>query len=153
LVLAEADYALADYRGAATAANAAAKDNAGDKEFGAQRVQLRLAVWEALALTREGHAEEAARLLAPLLVQERGYYARNREDESERLDYATLLYAQALVDRGHHDALLAQARGIIGALPPEMQSWLSVRRWRDRVLGEIASPARAVLDTVHAPAG
>jgi len=142
--LAEAAVDLGDYAAAEAAITAVGAAPPGAKSEDVEAVRIRLILWHAIALARSGRAREAASVIAPIVEFERERYARNHEDELQRLSYAQALYAQALATPGNHDALLAQATRIVAALPREMQQLSSVRSWRERIAAESRTPSATV---------
>jgi hypothetical protein len=59
------------------------------------------------------------------------------------LVFAEVLYAQALVDPAHRDALLGEADAAIGALPKEMRELRSTQEWSERIRDERREPLQA----------
>jgi tetratricopeptide (TPR) repeat protein len=141
LLRADAAYSVGDYAEALDSARAGAdltrtppRMRVADKLTAAQPVIL-----EAMALARLGRTVEAAKVLAPVLAMEREYYARNHDFEFQRLEYATALFAEALAEPSMRATSLAEANRVLHALPAEMQTLASVRRWQQRVTSELAA--------------
>jgi tetratricopeptide (TPR) repeat protein len=134
--LGQAEFQLGNFPAAETAFALSAKLNAPNTDFGSVNFQKRITVWRSMALVRLGRPADAAALLAPLLAEARERNARNFDDQSERLAFATALYAQALVDPAHRAALLDEALRLIDKLPPEMRGLRSTQQWRERILQE-----------------
>ncbi len=135
--------AAGDYAAAADAARSArqrAESRPGRSHF-AQRRHARAVIQEAIALARLGRLQDGARVLGPALKLERDLNARNRDNETLRLEFAAALYAEALTDRDRHAALLEQAAAIVAALPAEMRSLRTVGIWADRIQRERRGPA------------
>ena len=135
--------ARGDYATAASAARSAREraESRPDRSIFAQRRHARAAVQEAIALAGAGRPQDAARVLAPALKLERELYGRNRDNEDQRLEFATTLYAEALVDKERHAALLEQAAAIVAGLPAEMRGLRTVGIWADRIQRELHGPA------------
>ncbi len=134
--LGEANFELRDFAAAETAFDSGLQIEADSQEYGALRQRTRLAIWRSIALARLGRRADAERVIAPVLALERKRNLHNRDDQSERLIFASALYAQALVDPAHHDALLAEAEALLARLPKEMSALRSVQSWRDRIRAE-----------------
>jgi len=142
-LLADVEYSRGEYAAAFDAARAAVEraEARHDASIFERRRSARAAVQEAMALARLGRREAAARILAPAVKLQRELYARNRDDEEQRLELAATLYAEALTDPDRHGALLAEAAGIIAALPAEMRGLRSVGVWSHRIEQERRGPA------------
>ena len=138
---AEAEYSLGDFAEALESARAGVeltrdppRMRINDKLAGAQPVVI-----EAMALARLGRTADAAKILAPVLAMQHDYYARNHDFESQRFDYATALFAESLAEPAKRATSLAEANRVLHALPAEMQTLGSVRRWQQRVTSELAA--------------
>ena len=85
----------------------------------------------AMIAARLGHADEAARLIGPVVELQRGLYARaDNEDLTQRIEYAQALYASALSGSPERRAELKQAAALIDALPAALRGLISVSRLR-----------------------
>ena len=92
----------------------------------------------AMALARLGRAAEAQALIAPALKFQLELAARNREDPTQRLEFAKVLYAAAVAGAGDSKALLAEATAQINKQPPEWARTAPVTFWRERIAEERA---------------
>jgi tetratricopeptide (TPR) repeat protein len=92
------------------------------------------AAWLAVALARSGRVEEARELTGPALRVLREEERRNVDDQGLRLKLAQALYAASLTDSSLVKQLLAEAREITKALPPDLHSARSSRWWIDRIV-------------------
>ena len=138
--LASAQYSLGDWAAVEqTVADAAAAAKLReDPDAGSVRAQL--AALQAMAQARLGRLDEAARTVAPAVKFERELAVRNRDDEEQRLELASTLYAEALTDRARRAELLKEAAAIIAALPAEMRALRSVGLWSERIQQELHRP-------------
>ena len=143
LLVADIGESLGEYAAAADAARAAVEraEARREKSDFDRRREARARVLQSMELARLGHRDEAARVLAPAVRLERELYARNRDDESQRLELATALFAQALADTARQVPLLEEAAGIIAALPAEMRGLRSVAIWSQRIQRALHGPA------------
>jgi tetratricopeptide (TPR) repeat protein len=140
LIVGDADVMLGDYDAANTALGAAVPVAKTGNDWISRNYHASLVVLQSIAISRLGKTSEARALLSPVLEWQRARYARNHDDAQERLDYASALYALALTDSAHRNESLGQASAIIAALPAEMRSLKSTRRWEDRVRAERGRP-------------
>ena len=140
LIVGDADVMLGDYDAANTALGAAVPVAKTGNDWISRNYYASLVVLQSIAMSRLGKTSEARALLSPVLEWQRARYARNHDDAQERLDYASALYAFALTDSAHRNESLGQASAIIAALPAEMRSLKSTRRWEDRVRAERGRP-------------
>jgi tetratricopeptide (TPR) repeat protein len=136
LIVGDADLMLGDYDAANAALGAAVPVAKSGNDWISRNYHASLVVLRSIAMSRLGKPAEARALLSPVLDWQRARYARNHDDAQERLDYAGALYAFALTDRAHRNESLDQASAIIAALPAEMRSLKSTRRWEERVHAE-----------------
>ncbi|HUH92493.1 MAG TPA: hypothetical protein VL742_05025 [Casimicrobiaceae bacterium] len=91
----------------------------------------------AMIAARQGRYSDAQKLVEPALKLHQALYARkDNEDLSQRVQYASALYASALAAPGQKTSQLAQAAAIVDALPPEMRRLASVTVWRERITEE-----------------
>jgi len=111
--------------------------------FGAKRQESRLSMLLALALARQGNREEAQRTIGPALTFQRSLVARNRDDATQHLELAQVLYAAALADPAQRDALLHEAATVMAGLPQQLQALHSVMPWRDLIGAELRARAAA----------
>jgi AAA+ ATPase superfamily predicted ATPase len=89
--------------------------------------------WLAMALARQGHREEAAQIIAPVVKFHRELSLKNHGDRWQPLELAGALYAEALTDPKKSAALLREAAALVDGLPPSLRALHDVRRWRDRI--------------------
>jgi hypothetical protein len=87
----------------------------------------------AVAQARQGHASDAAATIGPVVKFLRELHGRVPQDVQVQLTLGTALFAQALADAGRHDALLAEAAGLIDGLPAGLRAASSTSQWLDRV--------------------
>jgi hypothetical protein len=141
LIIGNAELMLGDHEAANSALAAAVPVAETGKDWVSLNFHASLVVLQSISMARLGQTAEARALLSPVLDWQRARFARNHDDAQERLDYASALYADALTDRTHRNELLAQASGIIDALPAEMRTLKSTRMWAERVRAERGRPA------------
>jgi hypothetical protein len=84
-----------------------------------------------MAIARQGRLAEAAKLIAPQVQFLRDLDSKNHGDQWQRVELASALYAQSLVDSAHSAALLREATAKLDALPPAMQPLHDVKLWRE----------------------
>jgi len=87
----------------------------------------------ALALARLERRAEARELLAPVLKQQRQWFARGKEDQLLRVELARTLLAQAVVDPAGASRALQEAQALLAGLAPDMRNLKSVVFWRQRI--------------------
>lgn len=87
----------------------------------------------AMAQARQGHGSDAAAAIGPVVSFLRSLHARVAQDTQVQLTLAGALYAQALADTAHRDALLAESADLIAGLPAGMRDAISTTHWRERV--------------------
>jgi hypothetical protein len=141
--LGQAEFQSGDFAAADAAFAAGIHDTADSQLVFDQRDRVRFTVWRTMALAHMGQFPAAQALIGPALAAARIRNAHNRDAEDERLVYAEVLYAQALVDPQHRDALLGEADAAIGALPKEMRELRSTQEWSERIRDERREPLRA----------
>jgi len=90
--------------------------------------------WLAMSQARQGHAQQAAQTIAPVIKYERDLVARNHGDRWLPEELAAALYVDALADSGKRAALLHEALTLIDGLAPEIRATHDVRKWRERIL-------------------
>jgi tetratricopeptide (TPR) repeat protein len=100
--------------------------------------------WLAMALARQGHLQEAAQVIGPVVKFEREIAAKNHGDQWVAVELASALYAQALADRNRRAKLLQEAAELLDGVPPTLRSLHDVRLWRERVREALRTPAAAV---------
>jgi tetratricopeptide (TPR) repeat protein len=128
-VLAQAQYLLADY----AAAEQAARDALSTPNNGSQTLERDHAdysTWLALALARQGRLTDAAQAIAPAVKLHREIAVKNRGDDTQTIQLAAVLYAQALSDTSHRAALLKEAAALIDRTSPGIRNLASTRLWR-----------------------
>jgi hypothetical protein len=131
--LGQAEFEAGDFAAADAAFTAGLHDLGDSQEVFNQRDRVRFTAWRAIVLAHLGQVAAAQELIGPALAAARQRNAHNHDAEDERLVFASLLYAQALVDAGHRNALLGEADGVIDALPREMREMRSTQVWRERI--------------------
>jgi hypothetical protein len=100
---------------------------------GDRRDEAEVSTYLALALARQERLADAKKVIDPVVKLQRGLAARNHDDQWQKVELAAALFAQALVDKAHHAALLNEAAALLARLPQEMGKLQSIRRWRDRI--------------------
>jgi hypothetical protein len=129
-------------------AEAEAAFEAGQAELGDSQVvfdardRVRFTVWRTMALAHLDQSGVAQGLIGPALTGARERNTHNRDAEDERLVFAEVLYAQALIDPAHRDALLTEAEGEIALLPREMRELRSTQEWTERIREERRAPLK-----------
>lgn len=89
------------------------------------------AVLAGMIAARLGRTDEARRLIDPVLDMQRKLHERaDNEDQLQRIEFATALYASALAGSQHKAAELKEAATTVDALPPQLRALISVRRLR-----------------------
>jgi len=86
-----------------------------------------------VALAREGHIDEAAQVIAPVVKFQRELAARNHGDRWQPVELARALFAQALTDKTRSTALLREAAALLDATPPAIRNLHDIKQWRERV--------------------
>lgn len=126
----QGDFAMAERfeRKALVARTSGSVDAVSDRrDFG------ELNTWLAMALARQGKAAEALQVIAPVIKFQRELAAHNRGDHWLAVELASALLAQALADKEHAAALLAEAAALLVAVPETLRTTHDVRRWIERV--------------------
>jgi hypothetical protein len=82
----------------------------------------------------DGHGDDAAQTIAPVVRFQRELAARNRGDRWVPQELAAALYVQALTDPAKRTALLHEAAVLMDGLGPEIRSTHDVRQWHGRIL-------------------
>jgi hypothetical protein len=103
-----------------------------------QRDEADQRVLAAIIAARLGRDADAQQRLAPALKLHRDLYSRgpDNEDQTQRVEFASALYASALVSPNQRASQLAQAASILDGLPPGMRSLISTTRLRDAIAEE-----------------
>jgi hypothetical protein len=130
-----ADYLLGDYAAAEAAERLAVefrKKYEADAVVDMRDADIK-ATWLALALARQGHLDEAAQVIGPVVEFERGLAAKNRGDAWVPMELAGALYAQALTDKKHSAALLNEAAKLLDGASAAVRNTHEVHRWREWV--------------------
>jgi len=134
-VAGHAEYLLGDFAAAEKAERAAVDarkkyltDAVSDRRDVAEK-----STWLAMTLARQGHLDEAAQVIDPVVKFHRELAAKNRGDRWQSLELACALYADALAEPKRSAALLREAAALVQGLPPAMQEVHDVRLWRDRI--------------------
>jgi len=134
-VAGQADYLLGDFAAAERAERTAVEarkhyltDAVNDRRDAAEK-----ATWLAMALAREGHIDEAAQVIAPVVKFQRELAARNHGDRWQPVELARALFAQALTDKTRSTALLREAAALLDATPPAIRNLHDIKQWRERV--------------------
>jgi hypothetical protein len=130
-----ADFLLGDFAAAETAERAAiaARRHTPIEAVADKRDIAELSTWLAMAMARQGHLEESARTIAPVVKFHRELAAKNRGDEWQRVELAAALYAQSLTDKSTGAALRREAAAILDGLPASMRTLHDVKLWRDLI--------------------
>jgi tetratricopeptide (TPR) repeat protein len=84
----------------------------------------------AVALARQGKREEAARQLAPAQALMRELEPKLGNDQLLRIEYAGVLYAQALAEPARAQELLQQSLRKLDQLVPELRNSTTAKLWR-----------------------
>jgi hypothetical protein len=129
----EAEYLAGDF---AAAERSEARALEAHKAMGLQATDdLRrdgaISTWLALAQARQGHNDEAAKAIAPVVKLERGLAAKNHGDAWVPFELAAALYVQALADSKQRAALLQESAALFNGLVPEIKALHDVRRWHE----------------------
>jgi hypothetical protein len=103
----------------------------------------------AMALARQGSTSAAQAVILPIVRLQRELTARNHDDQWQHLELASSLYAQALADHAHAQALLREASALVAALPAPLHELCTVRLWHARI-GEAVHGAAAA-NAAHRP--
>ncbi len=130
-----ADFMLGDFAAAEQAerASIAARKHTPIEAVADRRDVVELSTWLAMAMARQGHLEESAQTIAPVVKFHRELAAKNRGDEWQRVELAAALYAQSLTDKVHAAALQQEAAAILDGLPVSMRPLHDVKLWRDLI--------------------
>jgi hypothetical protein len=130
-----ADFLLGDFAAAETAERAAiaARKHTPIEAVADKRDIAELSTWLAMAMARQGHLEESARMIAPVVKFHRELAAKNRGDEWQRVELSAALYAESLTDKMHAAALQQEATAILDGLPGSMRPLHDVKLWRDLI--------------------
>ncbi len=134
-VAGQADYLLGEFATAERAERTAveARKRYLTEAVSDRRDAAEKATWLAMALAREGHSDEAAQVIAPVVKFQRELAARNHGDRWQPVELARALFAQALSDRTHGTALLQEAAVLLDATPPAIRNLHDIKQWRERV--------------------
>ena len=130
-----ADYDLGDFGAAEQVGRAALQPcargatNTAGRGLATARVDTLLA----LALASGHKTAEAAKVIGPVLQFYREQDTKNRSEAWLPLELAQALYAQALADPQHHQALLAEAARKVAHLAPQVAALHATQRWRARI--------------------
>jgi hypothetical protein len=141
--LGEVEFRLGDFAAADATFAAGIQEIGNSQVIFNQRDRARFIVGRTMALAHMGQFAAAEALTGPALAAARTRNAHNRDAEDERLVFASVLYAQALVDSAHRDALLTEAEVAIGLLPKEMRELRSTQEWSERIREERRAPLKA----------
>jgi tetratricopeptide (TPR) repeat protein len=90
----------------------------------------------ALALARQGRLNEARQAVEPALGFHRSLLARGSEDIDQHVQLALSLYAAALASPAQAPGLVAEAKRIVDALPPEALRRKPIARVREWIVAE-----------------
>jgi tetratricopeptide (TPR) repeat protein len=134
-VTGQANYRLSRFSDAEQAERIAveARRRVGDKAVQDRRDVNIKSSWLAMAIARQGRADEAATIIAPVVKYDREIAARNHGDQWFPVEFAAALYAQALTDKARAPALLHEAAALIDSVAPAVRSTHDVRQWRERI--------------------
>jgi tetratricopeptide (TPR) repeat protein len=135
LGLAQAGEALNQHAATEAAARAALQYSAKlpNKTLSDRRRHAQAEILLAIALARQGKAEEARSTLAPALALHRELYAREHEDRFQHLELAMALYAAALLEPTQSSTLRGEARALLAAMPTGMRGMRSIAHWQRRI--------------------
>jgi hypothetical protein len=142
----QAEFMLRDYSGAERTLREAldARRHWPLRDTGDRREEAEVSTFLSMALGRQGRLADAEKVIAPVVKLHRELAARNHDDQWQKVELAAALYAQALVDKPHHIALLSEAAALVAHVPEEMGRLHSVRLWRDRIREEQRGRVAAV---------
>jgi len=131
----QAEYLLGDYAAAEKVLREAlvARAHLPTHSNGDRRDQAGVTILLGMSLARGGHAAEADRVILPVVRFQRELAAGNHDDQWQRIELGSALYAQALAEPAQRDALLKEAATLVASVPAEMQPLKSVRLWRERI--------------------
>jgi tetratricopeptide (TPR) repeat protein len=134
-VAGHAEYQLGNYAAAERAERVAidARKQYLTEAVGDRRDMAEKSTWLAMALARQGHLDEAAQVIAPVVKFQRELTARNHGDLWQPVELASALFAQALSDKSKNAALLHEAAALLDATPPALQGLHDVKQWRQRI--------------------
>jgi hypothetical protein len=121
--------------------------------LGAKRQESRLSMLLAMALAKQGNHEEAGRAIAPALAFQRTLLTRNKDDATQHIELAQVLYAAALADPAQHEALLHEAAALMAGVPQPLQALHSVMPWRNLISAELRGGAAAAQQEAGVTAG
>ena len=94
----------------------------------------------AMAIARQGRADEASALLQPAIKFHRQMQSRGSDDLPLRVSFSKSLLASALANPGERKANLAEAASLFDALPPSMRRWKEFAMLREEIAREMAKP-------------
>ena len=127
----DGDFAAAEQSESRAAADRKA---AGIGDSGDYRRYNEILTWLAMSQARQGHAQQAAQTIAPVIQYDRDLVARNHGDRWLPEELAVALYVQALTDSGKRTALLREALTMIDGVAAEIRATHDIRQWRARIL-------------------
>lgn len=135
LNLARIQYARKEYAAAEQAAREAfeMRVRSGAGAVADRRELAEFSVLLAVSIAQQGRLQEAAREIAPMVELYRELARRNHGDRWLPYEQAYVLYAQALSEPKHRDALLKEAAGLLENLAPEIARLHDVALWRSRI--------------------
>lgn len=138
-VAGQADYLLGNYAQAERAERIAIerRHQFQDQQVADRRDIAIKSTWLAMALARQGRVDEAAKLIAPVIVYDRQLLTRNHGDQFLPYELAGALYAVALCEPARAPALLREAATLIDSIPAELRATTDIRMWRERIAAGI----------------
>ena len=127
----EGDFAAAEQSESRAAVD---RKGAGIGNSGDYRRYNEILTWLAMSQARQGHVQQAAQTIAPVIKYDRDLAARNHGDRWLPEELAVALYVQALTDSGKRTALLREALTMIDGVAPEIRATHDIRQWRARIV-------------------
>ena len=97
------------------------------------RVKASQSTMIALALVRQDRSAEARQVIEPVVKLHREIARHNHGDQIQKVEMASALYVQALVDPQRRTALLREARSLLDSVPGPVKALASTRTWSDRI--------------------
>jgi hypothetical protein len=131
--IASASYRLKDYAAADSAIQRALtlRTKIPTRTLGERRDAGTQAVLAGMIAARLGRNDDAHRLIDPVLDMQRNLHERkDNEDQLQRVEFASALYASALAGSQRKASELREAAALIDALPSQLRAMISVRRVR-----------------------
>lgn len=132
---ARSELALKEYGAAEQSARAAlaAKEKFTFDPRSDERTKAQLSTILALSLVGQGKPGEAREVIEPVVKLHRDLARRNQSDETQKVEMAAALYAEALADPPRRSALLRESRALLDSVPAQIKALASTRLWSERV--------------------